>query len=173
MGARPASRKDRVVQTRVPRELEAALKEEARRRRLSVSQLVRNVLEDTFHLVDGLVADVDRVVGSSVDLARNARDRARRIGRARGGAEADAARHRAASEADDVGAADPAEARPAPGGGASLDAVIAWNEVVLHRRVRCAACGAELPRGARGHLGLDEHGAATGAWLCERCLESL
>jgi hypothetical protein len=162
----PAPRKDRVVQARVPRELEATLKAEARRRRLSVSQLVRHVLEDTFHLVDGLVADVDRLVGDSVDLARNAQARARRIGRPR----------RAASTPAGPPAERelPAEARvpdrevPGP-----LDDVVAWNEVVLHRRVHCAACGAAMARGSRGHLGLDEGGTPAGAWLCPRCLEQL
>jgi hypothetical protein len=37
-------RKDRLIQTRVDEELESALKEEATRRRLPVSQLVRNIL---------------------------------------------------------------------------------------------------------------------------------
>ncbi|HSJ97823.1 MAG TPA: hypothetical protein VLC53_12160, partial [Myxococcota bacterium] len=60
--ARP---KDRVVQTRVPRDLETTLKREARRRRLTVSHLVRNVLEDAFQLVDGVVANVDDLVNDS------------------------------------------------------------------------------------------------------------
>ena len=71
--------KDRVVQTRVPRDLEATLKEEARRRRLTVSHLIRNVLEDAFDLVDGVVADVDQIVSDSVTLAKTVRDSARRI----------------------------------------------------------------------------------------------
>lgn len=162
----PAPRKDRVVQARVPRELEATLKAEARRRRLSVSQLVRHVLEDTFHLVDGLVADVDRLVGDSVDLARNAQARARRIGRPRRAASAPAgppAERELPPEAR-------TEDREVPG---PLDDVVAWNEVVLHRRVHCAACGAAMARGSRGHLGLDEDGTPAGAWLCPRCLEQL
>ena len=36
-----SARKDRLVQTRVPRELEDRIKEEAGRQRLTVSQLVR------------------------------------------------------------------------------------------------------------------------------------
>jgi predicted DNA binding CopG/RHH family protein len=41
-----AERKDRLIQTRVPRQLASTVKEEARRRRLTVSQLIRNVLEE-------------------------------------------------------------------------------------------------------------------------------
>jgi hypothetical protein len=182
-GSDPARgpRKDRVVQTRVPRALEATLKAEARRRRLSVSQLVRHVLEDTFHLVDGLVADVDRLVGDGVDLARNAHARARRIGRLRDGdgaspprqeGEASASRAEASrsGRVSHEAGAEPAAAWTLPG---PLDDVVAWNEVVLHRRVHCAACGAAMARGERGHLGLDVEGAPAGAWLCAHCLETL
>ncbi len=63
-------RKDRLIQARVPRDLETTLKQEARRRRLTVSHLVRSVLEDTFQLVDGVVAGVDQIVSDSVHLAR-------------------------------------------------------------------------------------------------------
>ena len=45
-------RKDRLIQTRVDRRLQKVLLEEARRRRMSVSNLVRNVLEDAFNLAD-------------------------------------------------------------------------------------------------------------------------
>ena len=43
-----SERKDRLVQARVPERLESTLKEEARRRRTTVSQMVRTILEDTF-----------------------------------------------------------------------------------------------------------------------------
>lgn len=45
-------RKDRLVQTRVDRRLDDVLRQEARRRRMSVSNLVRGVLEDAFGLAD-------------------------------------------------------------------------------------------------------------------------
>src|SRR3990172_9147326 len=66
----PDRRKDRVVQARVPRDLASTLEREARRRRLTVSHLIRNVLEDTFQLVDDVVANVDEIVNDSVELAR-------------------------------------------------------------------------------------------------------
>ena len=52
-----SERKDRLLQTRVPEKLETTLKDEARRRRTTVSQVIRSILEDTFHLVDGVVAN--------------------------------------------------------------------------------------------------------------------
>jgi hypothetical protein len=45
-------RKDRLIQTRVDRRLQKVMIEESRRRRISVSNLVRNVLEDAFGLAD-------------------------------------------------------------------------------------------------------------------------
>jgi hypothetical protein len=43
-------RKDRLIQTRVDRRLQKVLVEQARSRRISVSNLVRNILEDAFGL---------------------------------------------------------------------------------------------------------------------------
>ena len=54
-GRRPApesERKDRVIQTRVPQDLEDSLRHAAERERVTVSHLIRNVLEDSFRLVD-------------------------------------------------------------------------------------------------------------------------
>jgi hypothetical protein len=55
---RPAAeRKDRLIQTRVDGDLEETLREAARQQRMTVSQLIRNLLEDTYTVVDGVVAD--------------------------------------------------------------------------------------------------------------------
>jgi hypothetical protein len=149
-----SERKDRLIQTRVPEQLETTLKREARRRRTSVSQMIRNVLEDTFDLVDDVVANVDQIVADSVELAHQVGRDARRIGEsARRGAV-----HCREPLAD-------AETRLSP--------VEAWNEVVLNQPVPCAKCGAELPRGSSAYMGL---GAAPGAprvWLCERAVHAL
>jgi len=72
-------RKDRLIQTRVPQDLESTLKDEARKRRLSVSHLIRNVLEDTFSLVDNVVTEVDRVVTDSVEMAQTLKRDAQRL----------------------------------------------------------------------------------------------
>jgi hypothetical protein len=72
-------RKDRLIQTRVARDLESTLKREARRRRLTVSHLIRNILEDTFALVDNVVGGVDEIVSDSVELARRVGRDARRM----------------------------------------------------------------------------------------------
>ena len=146
-------RKDRLIQTRVPRDLEATLKSEAQRQRVSVSHLIRNVLEDAFDLVDGVVADVEQLVGDSVTLARNVGENARRL-------------------------ADPSRARP---GSPELESseegkpadVYAWNEVVLHRPALCSRCGDEIARGERGYVGLCEEPRGPRPWLCSSCVETL
>ena len=144
-------RKDRLIQTRVPETLETTLKDEARRRRTTVSQMIRTVLEDTFHLVDDVVANVDMIVSDSVDLAQ-------RVGRT--------ARRRAADADAPCGEALPDAAdRIAP--------VQAWNEVVLNQAVDCSKCGAELPRGRRAYLGLCDDPTQARAWLCASAVEAL
>lgn len=65
-----AERKDRLVQTRVPEGLDETLREAARKSRVSVSQLIRNVLESTFDLVDNVVT---HTTGLTADVKRDAR----------------------------------------------------------------------------------------------------
>src|SRR5262245_58018554 len=57
-------RKARLIQARVDEELDEALRDAAKERRVTVSQLVRNVLEDTFRLVDNVVADAAHLTAS-------------------------------------------------------------------------------------------------------------
>ena len=144
----PEPKKDRLIQTRVPRDLEATLKEEAQRRKLSVSHLIRSVLEDAFDLVDGVVADVDEIVHDSARLARNVRRNAARL--------ASPGRERDAADGDDAFAD-----------------VYAWNELVLNQPVACSACGATIRAGERGHSGLSDQPDAPRRWLCGRCVERL
>src|SRR5437773_3370609 len=67
--------KDRLIQTRVPEKLENALKEEAKKRRLTVSHLIRNMLEDTLDLVDTVATGLDDIARSSAGIAEQvARD---------------------------------------------------------------------------------------------------
>jgi len=76
---READRKDRLIQTRVDEDLEQTLKREAARRRLTVSHLIRNTLEDAFELVEGMSKDVEQLVSGSVELAATVKRDAQRI----------------------------------------------------------------------------------------------
>jgi hypothetical protein len=143
-------RKDRLIQTRVPQQLESTLKQEARRRRSTVSHLIRSVLEDAFDLVDGVVADVDDIVSDSARLARNVRRGAQRL-------------------------ASPGRPREAPASPSDADFphVYAWNELVLNRSATCSACGVTIARGERAFVGLSDDRDAPRDILCERCVEAL
>ncbi|MBX3025170.1 hypothetical protein KF840_09690 [bacterium] len=62
----PRPRKERVIHTRVPESLDDEIKRRATDLGLSVSNLVRNILQNTFGLVEDIVHD-------SADIARSAR----------------------------------------------------------------------------------------------------
>jgi len=149
---RDLDRKDRLVQTRVPRGLESTLKREARRRRLTVSHLIRNILEDALQLVDDVVANVDEIVTDSVEIARRVKRDARRV--------ANAVRDAAESQEG--------ERPPDP-----LGHVYGWSCVVLNRAATCSRCGAGIARGAEGWTGLSDDPAAPRAWLCTPCRDAL
>ena len=65
--------KDRVLHTRIQESLEDAIKVKARRLRIPVSNLVRNVLEQTFQLVENVVGDGFEIA----DAARRGAERVR------------------------------------------------------------------------------------------------
>ena len=154
-GRRPlpgAARKDRLVQTRVPENLEETLREQARRKRVSVSQLIRNVLEDAFDLVDNVVAEAQ-------SMGRTVSRDARRI----------AASAKGRATAGGAGTNPPGALAPAQRQAHALAAVDAWQEVVLNRDVGCASCGRKLRKGAQGFYGLQADPAAPRIWLCPAC----
>ena len=128
-----AERKAHLIQTRVDGQLEETLREAAKQRRVSVSQLIRNVLEDTFHLVDTVVAD-------SAQLASNVKRDAKRI--------AAAARGKAR---------DP------------IEAVEAWQEVLVGKPVPCERCIDLLQRGDKAMIGTSDDPTAPKVWLCTKC----
>lgn len=167
-------RKDRLIQTRVPQNLESTLKDEARKRRLSVSHLIRNVLEDTFQLVDNVVNEVDRVVAESVGVAQTLkRDAQRLAATARG----HTAHREPTSEAADLGEEKPALDGPEGERSATLgpgvpSGVFGFQELVLNRAAECASCTVAIPRGAHAFLGMtDEPGPRV--WVCQECVDSL
>lgn len=58
-------RQERVIHTRVSERLESELKERAAALGVSVSNLVRNVLDNAFQLVEDAIADSARIAGSA------------------------------------------------------------------------------------------------------------
>ncbi len=153
---RDRERHERVIHTRVPESLEAELKERAEELGVSVSNLVRNVLNHALGLVDGVIRD-------SEQIARSARDgidagvRAARGGRPRPGAAAPGpATARAAAVADL----------------ADEPAILGWQKLVLERNALCSRCNDILPRGTDAAFAVVD-GAFAGPRpvLCLRCLD--
>lgn len=179
-------RKDRLIQTRVPQDLESTLKDEARKRRLSVSHLIRNVLEDTFSLVDNVVTEVDRVVTDSVEMAQTLkRDAQRLAATARGHTSHRERRSSHDRHAPPAEPAPPAEAElidkpvPAEDGAASalgsgpLADVYGFQELLLNRASTCASCGRVIARGARAYMGMTDKPDLPRVWICQDCLDTI
>ncbi|MCU1277227.1 MAG: hypothetical protein JWM53_773 [bacterium] len=139
-------RKDQLVQTRVPGELSQTLREAAKKNRVTVSQLIRNVLEDTFDLVDD-------VVGEAVSLGHSVKRDALRIAETAKGRG-----KRVAATAAATGA---------------IAAVDAWQEVLLNKDVQCARCELIVTRGSKAAFGVGGDPAAPKVWLCASCAQKL
>lgn len=178
---RSRRRKDRLIQTRVPSTLESALKEQAQRRRLSVSHLIRNVLEDTFHLVDNVVGEVDNIVHDSVDLASQLRRDAQQVAAAARGEQrpADSGARPAPAPVQPVAAPAPAttvnvaDVAPPAAAADPLAHVYAWNPVVLNRPEKCSKCSTSMEKGRDALVGLSDDPTRPRAWLCKACADAL
>lgn len=182
MDSNDRQRKDRLIQTRVPQNLESTLKDEARKRRLSVSHLIRNVLEDTFNLVDNVVTEVDRVVADSVGMAQTLkRDAQRLAATARGQTAHRSVPSESKSEPADgetaasgavSGSGAPAPTEPTSPNPAALTNVYGFQELLLNRPAVCASCGVAIPRGERAFLGMTDTPGPR-IWVCQDCVDAL
>lgn len=168
--------KDRLIQTRVPEKLESALKEEAKKRRLTVSHLIRNMLEDTLEIVDTVATGLDDIARSSAGLAEQV---ARDAGKIAAVARESFKRPNEPNAPDSAvtPASPPPEAARAPTPSAppppALDAVLAWNSVVVNKAAQCASCDRELARGSNAFLGIQTDPLAPPAWLCAECTDKI
>lgn len=180
--------KDRLIQTRVPQGLESTLKEEAEKRRLSVSHLIRNVLEDAFHLVDDVVSGAERIAEDSVELAGQVAEEAGRIAKSvrgatdevrgrekRGGTDAprgaDAEERRSGRDAPSDREPIPDDSRlqaRAPRRRTVPEDVLGWQALVIHRPSACFSCGRNLDRGDSAHLAFTAVPQPP-LWLCADC----
>lgn len=171
--------KDRLIQTRVPEKLENALKEEAKKRRLTVSHLIRNMLEDTLDIVDTVATGLDDIARSSAGLAEQvARDAGKIASVARESFKRpyDVPGGEGKGDPGSAKASTAANASPGASGTAAksaLDAVLAWNPVVVNKTTQCASCDRELDRGNNAFLGIQVDPTAPPAWLCSACMSNI
>ena len=123
-GRKRRQTKDRVLQARIPEQLDEELRDRAEQLGLSVSTVVRNVLLHTFELVEGVVTD-------SAQLARTIQGRA------------PLSPPTPVLEAPDPDPAAPVETP-----------VIGWQEAVLNRNGICDTCNTILATGERAGVGV-------------------
>jgi hypothetical protein len=189
--SRIRDRKDRLIQTRVAEDLEQRLKDEAAKRRLTVSHLIRNTLEDAFNLVEDVTNDVGQLVTGSVELAAAVSRDARRFASMVRGIPTESREHdEDASTAggdgtesdmplDEVSANDtsvaesPGRVEAPPSEEDALAHVYGWNRVVANRDALCARCSAVIRRGDDAMVGLSDDPTKPRAWLCAPCSEQL
>lgn len=165
--------KDRLIQTRVPESLESALKQEATRRRLPVSQLVRNILEDTLQIVGDVVDGVDAIVQESIALGRQVGQGVARARSTTGAATSASAPGQPEPQADAPPEAETETETDAAAAVAALDDVYAWNEVVVNREAACSLCATVLSAGATAFVGLRDDPTRARAWSCTQCIGRL
>ena len=136
-------RKERVLHTRVPESLDRHIRRRARSLGMSVSNVVRNVLLNTFGLVEGIVTDSASIAWSITGEEPMPR-----------GERADP---RGTSGAED-----------AP----SVSDVLVWQEGVLNLNAVCDECNVVLRKGTRAAIGVRERPGPR-AIICTRCLENV
>ena len=127
-------RKERILHTRVSDTLAEDIRRVAEDLRVPMSNLVRNVLEEAFSVVERVTDDVGELVDEVIDEAERARDRmersyARRRRHRRTRAHEEPARDAPTREADASGPGVP----PEPVEGPEFPEVVAWQ--VGDRRV--------------------------------------
>lgn len=183
-------RKDRLIQTRVGERLEQAIKDEAKRRRLTVSHLLRNVLEECFHLVDEVVDNIDAIASDSMEFAKKVTTDAKRAaGLSRRyqhyhrldepslDDEAELKESRAetenSSQMNDIQAAIEFESAGVENGIDRLNHIYAWNKVILNQSALCSFCNSSIKKGEVGYVGLSDEPSRGRSWLCESCIEKL
>jgi hypothetical protein len=167
-------RKERVMHTRISEELDETLRRTADGLRVPVSNLVRNVLEDVFAVVETVTDNVGDIVDELIGEGDRVRRRLfhddepkRERGRpAEAAAPAEAAtseeRSRSAVESE---LADLEDLPPFQG-------VVGWQSLVMNTAQQCGACGRDMQRGDRAFMGIDATGRPQ-VYVCTECLRGV
>jgi hypothetical protein len=170
--AREHARKERVLHTRISEQLAEDIRRVAEDLRVPVSNLVRNVLEETFSVVESVTENVGRWVEEVTEEVERARGRSARGAWRRHHRHGRWARRFAR---DDAEAPAPPHAPPPPAapvsGRPDFAAVLGWQPLVMNRAEDCADCRRSLVRGDRAFLGLTQSGVS-GTVLCRACMEA-
>lgn len=173
-------RKGRVLHTRISEQLSDDIRRLAEDLRVPTSNLVRNVLEEVFTVVENVSDDVGELFEDVLEEADSARDRIRRrhrgTTRRRHGHGHQRARRTSWSDVAEAEIRED-EAREQPSSGArerrqspEFPDVIGWQPLVLNQSGACADCARSLRRGTRAFVGVTEKGLSRNT-LCRDCLQ--
>lgn len=139
-----AERKEKVIHTRVPPVLDEELKNQAARLGISVSNLIRNVLNNTFNLVDDVIHDSATIATRSGKGEPNRNPETKATGR------------------NLLAAAPQSE----PG------TVLGYQKLILNVNALCSQCNDILPRGSEAAFAITQP-PSTGTFLCLPCLDKV
>jgi hypothetical protein len=170
------ARKERVLHTRISEQLSEDIRRLAEDLRVPTSNLVRNVLEEVFTVVETVSDDVGELFEDVLEEADAARQRIRRRHRHHGFG---GRRHRRRSERgeswsdvaeaeirrDEASEREPLRRRPP-----EFPEVVGWQPLVLNQAGECADCRRALSRGTRAFVGVTEKGISRNT-LCRDCLQ--
>jgi hypothetical protein len=144
-----------VLHTRISEELAEDIRRMAEDLRVPVSNIVRNVLEEAFSVVETVTENVGDLIEDVIDEAEAAAERIRVR-----------KRERTRSHAY---APEPPEPPAPPAPPAPPDGVIGWQALILAQPQACDACARPLERGASAYAGVTRHGVGD-IWRCADCL---
>ena len=174
---RHEQRKERILHTRITEQLSEDIRSMAEDLRLPVSNLVRNVLEEAFSVVEQVSDDLGGVLDDVMEGAEEASERYDRYRRGRRERRSEARAREDREEAFDVDARfsdsdEPGEEQPPSEPESAADpfeGVVAWQPVVLHAAQHCARTGTRMAAGERAYAAIGSHGL-TGLYVREDAL---
>lgn len=147
-------RKERVLHTRISEPLAEDIRRVAEDLRVPVSNLVRNVLEEAFAVVETVSENVGDLIEDVVEEAERTRERIRRHSE----------RNRRAGARTE-----PEAEAQAPR--AEYPEVLGWQPLVFNRPQTCSDCEEPIERGERGYVGMVASGLSD-THLCRDCVEA-
>jgi len=155
---RHGHRKERVLHTRISEPLAEDIRRVAEDLRVPVSNLVRNVLEEAFAVVETVSENVGELIEDVVEEAERTRERIRRYSdrgrRPSGPADGRRRQHPEALAAR--------EEHPE---------VLGWQPLIFNRPQVCSDCEEPIERGERGYVGVASNGLSD-VHLCRDCLDA-
>jgi len=158
-------RKERVLHTRVSEPLAEDIRRMAEDLRVPVSNLVRNVLEEAFSVVEAVTDNVGDLIEDVADEAERARGRIRSRRRAlRHRRHGRHDHHERRARGPDREYAERAEREPFPD-------VVGWQPLILNQPRSCADCEEPIERSERGFAGMTTAGLSE-IYLCSDCMEA-